>query len=616
MDALSGSRSLIEPGFALAHREPEPSSLMQPIVFGPHRGWLHEPVSPRFAGAVVLCAPVGRDERCVHRSMWLLAEQIAARGIPVLRYDHVGSGESLDLPPGADGWARWLEGVREAATCVRARTDAQALLLAGVRIGASLAAEAAVGTGADAIAMLAPVVNGRAWIRELRLGASMLGPRDLDRLGVAGGAEGDGLALSPATVAGIQGLDLRRLGATAPAVFLAARSDDSALAVHLRSLGAQVTCGTFDEYEALFRDAHANEAPQALFASLVHWIERLAAGWPKPAIARRTRASPILSAPEGEECAVTFGAGLWGVLTTPSFPRQPLAAVVLANTGGDPRAGIGGFAVAASRALAARGVSSLRFDFAGLGDSASVQGWRSHAFHTPRLEDFAAAVSLLREKGVSHIIAGGVCSCAYHAIRAAVADPRVEAVFAINPSHLTLRPDPPHNDREVRGWGGPFLRDFLSRAFSPGPWRRLLRGEIHAGAALTDLWRSFIGRWSARLDQTQTRALHADMKALSARGVCVRVIVGSADRALDELETHFGRDGRWLNRWPGLSAAIKPNMDHGLFFSDSRALALEDLVAFVDQVTLGRLSPRPTPSGAPVQADRRTGVQLAYPPST
>ena len=62
---------------------------IEPVVFDGCYGALHRPAAARSV-AVLLCAPVGRDARCAYRPLFLFAESLAARGFPVLRYDHLG----------------------------------------------------------------------------------------------------------------------------------------------------------------------------------------------------------------------------------------------------------------------------------------------------------------------------------------------------------------------------------------------------------------------------------------------------------------------------------------------------------------------------------------------
>ena len=235
------------------------ATCLEPVVFDGHIGALHlpKPQAPRGV-AVVLCPPVGRDARCAYRPLYLFAEALAAQGVPVLRYDHLGDGDSMPLDAQADCWPLWVAGVEQAAAFARAHTGAQRLVLAGLRIGASLAACAAHTVRPDGLMLLAPLPTGRGWVRELQAAASKVGaPQPAD-----GALEVDGLRLSSATVVALDDLDLRRLGPCGAEVFLAMPTPDPRLAV---SLGARVRSVPFDGYAELFREAHLNAPPGAVF---------------------------------------------------------------------------------------------------------------------------------------------------------------------------------------------------------------------------------------------------------------------------------------------------------------------------------------------------------------
>src|SRR6267378_4565458 len=71
----------------------------QPLYFGPEDrplfGWLHAPAAAsRPALGLVICNPFGNEAICAHRSLRHLAERAADAGIPALRFDYDGTGDS------------------------------------------------------------------------------------------------------------------------------------------------------------------------------------------------------------------------------------------------------------------------------------------------------------------------------------------------------------------------------------------------------------------------------------------------------------------------------------------------------------------------------------------
>lgn len=555
-----------------------------PIAFGGHAGWLHAPPADK-AGAlgVVLCAPLGRDARCAYRPLRLLAEQLAAAGVWVLRYDHLGTGDALDLPDeAADALPIWRKGVAAAIAELKALTGAERIVLVGLRFGAALAA--IEGAQADGLVLLAPVMRGRAWLRELTLSTAVMAPatRGAD---TARGLDADGLMLNPATVGAISQIDLARLEMAGRPIFVATQS--STVEAWAQAAGAAVA--PFEGFDALFDDSHSNRAPQAVFDAVTSWVTTTSA----QALVRPSRVPPPepaaarLYPPGGIEQPVTFGANLRGVLCSPAqgVARRPIA-VLIGNTGGDPRAGIGGFSTACARALAQAGVMSLRFDFAGLGDSPAADGDREHhIYETPRCADIEAARAFLVGEGARSVIVGGVCSGGYHVLRAALANPALAGMFVINTVVLAWRQGTSLalGERDQ----GRSTSAYLRRGVDPRTWLRLLRNGVDVPAVAKTLVLRLKERLAARSSQAPEARVRAGLKAMSDRGGRIRWIVGAEDPSLDALEANFGPGGRRLAALPGASVRIIEDLDHGLALSASRRKAQAELLAFLDELEAG-----------------------------
>ena len=133
------------------------------------------------------------------------------------------------------------------------------------------------------------------------------------------------------------------------------------------------------------------------------------------------------------EKVVTFGDddGLVGVLTVPATPRPGAPHVVLLNSGIIHRVGANRIHVRFARMLAELGVTTLRFDLSGIGDSARSTLPGSLADVVSR--DVTSAFSFLTdEHGASRFLLVGLCSGAYDAFQAALVEPRVAGVVLLD----------------------------------------------------------------------------------------------------------------------------------------------------------------------------------------
>lgn len=135
-----------------------------------------------------------------------------------------------------------------------------------------------------------------------------------------------------------------------------------------------------------------------------------------------------------KETVCQFGSdcGLVGILTQPSISTQfngPV--VVLLSAGLLHRAGPFRLYVSLARALAKVGVSSLRFDLSGIGDSDVSQLTASIEERT--LADISTAYDYLQDRhGIDRFVVGGLCSGADDAFRTCTHDERVVGSFQLD----------------------------------------------------------------------------------------------------------------------------------------------------------------------------------------
>jgi amino acid adenylation domain-containing protein len=153
----------------------EPAADPEPVFFGRGGSMLfgcfhpaHEPV--RAGRALVICQPFGQEYVRCHRLLRVLAASLARSGIPVLRFDYHGCGDS----PGENEDAtleRCIADVDEAVRFVRSRTRVSNVDLCGLRLGASIALQyAAAGRGGqiERLVLWEPIVRGEDFLVSMR----------------------------------------------------------------------------------------------------------------------------------------------------------------------------------------------------------------------------------------------------------------------------------------------------------------------------------------------------------------------------------------------------------------------------------------------------------------
>jgi pimeloyl-ACP methyl ester carboxylesterase len=511
----------------------------------------------------------------------MLADQFAAAGYPVLRFDYPGTGDSGDIE--GEPWAEWRQSVHAAADWLRRSTGARRVIFCGLRIGGTLAALAAA-SRADAagLILLAPVLRGHSYMRQLSIEAQLQN----------GAPAADGrldfheLHFSAQTVALIGKADLRHLRFSAGfpiAVF--AQSPSTVLTNCVESWtrsGAVVTAAGFDGLAPMLRHNLVEACDAADFAQLIDWVR--AAIPARPAGRPAQSNSAMLRLLGCTETPLRFGPDcrLFGMLCQPDHGQGKLA-VIITNAGRDPHYGFARFGVEFARRLAASGVASLRFDFAGLGDSLGPPGQEnllSHVFETDRTPDISAALDALEARGYRDFAIQGLCAGAYHGLHAAVADPRIATVLLINlPVFVWSAGDTIDFFNQKQLTAGHLLSQLSQRSW----WGRLIRGKVPLGtllrAQLVRQWRRIRATRLARLGRpTPAQRI---MNTLSARHARILFLVSPVDSAADMVREEFGAGGDWLRDYHGAVMKIVPGLDHQLSTPAMRQDAIALMLAFL-----------------------------------
>jgi alpha-beta hydrolase superfamily lysophospholipase len=532
-------------GQSLASTLGQPSARMRPVTFAGCFGWLHVGAAPGGSDtAAVLCRGIGRDGGTAHRSFRKLADHLAASGVPALRFDYRGTGDSRDAE-GEEAWDAWYESLCSAVDWARAATGARRVVLIGLRLGATLAACAASSRGDIAgLVLLEPVLRGKSYVTQLMVEARLRGPTaaPTDRL-ASDGLALDELYLGRDTLRLLSGIDLRTMSFGAGcAVSVFSRAPGSLLAAcetAWQDGGSPVTRSDFTGLEPMLRLCHlAADEPLADVAPILSWLRSVIRPQPAPA-PPAVPSSTALTLPGCTETPIRFGGEghLFGVLCRPSGGAASDLGVIIGNTGGDPHYGLARFSVELARRLACLGIASLRIDFAGLGDSlnpaSAGTGETTHTFAVDRTADLAAAADAMQRFGYRRFALNGLCSGAYHAYQGALADDRVVALLLVNLPWFKLGLD------------------------KPGPASAARRGT----------------------------------SCLSRRGASTLLMYSVDDPGLTVLERHFGPGGAALHDVPGVSVQIVPGLDHDLTGTAMRREAGDRMIAFLQRTMLAARPP-------------------------
>jgi pimeloyl-ACP methyl ester carboxylesterase len=562
---------------------------MTPVSFASCFGWYH-------AGGgncgIVICAALGHEDLCTHKSLRLMADHFAAQNYPTLRFDYAGTGDSLGSDREPERVEAWIKSIEAAVAWLRANAQLDKIVLAGLRFGSALAALAAERLGTiSGLVMLAPVVSGRAYMRELSTLSNLIHRSDADQASPATDLEIAGFLFTPETVKDISAIDLVSLRkAPAPEVLVIAIESQAAagrLAKSWSGLGSHVGQQVFNHYAEFMMDPAFSHYPVEAIQHMLTWLT--AHFDPGPCKAAY-QSIPYVPREENHfsEYPVFFQGDqtLFGMMCMPRDAACERPAIVYLNAGANHHIGWGRSTVEVCRRLAGLGLVSLRIDISAIGDSHDPDGGVSQLLYRDEsTKDVSAAIDWLETQGFRNITVIGLCAGAHLSFHTAVADPRVSRIVMVNLQKFVWH----QGDslivafRESYHSTGFYLRQLLV----PETWRRLSRGEINAQGIFTTLSarlqkkaKAIVSSIAARFGRetsSEIARVKDWMKALDRRHVQQCYVLSIGDAGLDELSLYKRIRGTRVKGSPYVSLAFIENADHNLSQHAARDVFVEIL---------------------------------------
>lgn len=253
-----------------------------PVVFDGTIGLFmpENPETRKRSAAVLFVSPWGFEEMCSRKFFRVAAEHFSDIGVPSLRFDYRGTGDALDFGALPARLETWENSIRAAAAKLKSLTGCDRIILIGQGLGATLAQR--IGSsidGVDSLVMLAPVLSGRAYLRELNMWSKIidadlgLGQQHVQaaKVQIAGLVMPEEIAaeLGKLNIASPQGLAAPRYLILERPV----RAEDTGFADALKALGADVEQKVFDGYDELVTNPLFAKTPMAVVELLTAWLK-------------------------------------------------------------------------------------------------------------------------------------------------------------------------------------------------------------------------------------------------------------------------------------------------------------------------------------------------------
>lgn len=573
--------------------------------------------------AVVMCPPFGWEEMCSHRARRTWARSLAENGIPTLRIDLPGAGDSSGGPHTPGRVAAWKDAVAGAAGWLRTERGASRVVAIGIGAGGLISVAAmCAGAPVDDLILWGVPARGRTLIRELRVYAGIVSARypgdeinplpDLGEL-PEGAIEATGFVMSAETAADLEAIDLTKLeipDAAGRRVILIERDSlgvDARLRAHLEEAGTAVTVLEASDYESLMAHPQEARAPVGTIRASIEWLTETGDPAPRgPADETVVRAVDVTTMP-GIGCAIRETAisltnrtgRSHAILSTPeSGPQAPICAVLL-NAGALRRTGPNRTWVELARRWASLGVPTVRIDFEGIGDSEGDEAALTsnvNLYSQAMTDETRDVLGQLADRDLpQRFVLVGLCSGAYWALHAALADERVAGAFLVNlysfywSEELVAERDRRETVAALRTG---ILKRIAAGGIRPYHIRRAMR-SIRGGRGL-----------SGSVEGEQATEVGLALDRLRDQGTEVLLALSGGEPLYDQFE----REGRIMKMatWPNVRLERMPSQDHMVRAPWAQALVHQHLDRSLRRV-LAASGVTPSQTGA-------AGESVACPP--
>ncbi len=543
---------------------------------------------------ILILPPFGHEALSSAKTLRLLAETLSSRGYPVLRIDFPGTGDSLGEEDCAGVVASRLTAALEAANWLRNIAGVEKLSVVGVRLGASTALNLAEAFAVHRLLLVAPVLSGRRYLRELQQMRA--------HYAIGGEAEGqaenefNGFSLSETSLAQLRALDVRKPASGhwhKAAVMSQAGPGAAQDLVDLWQASGRA--GELIPHCALadvLTDPVLADHPQAFLQTVSDWFGNAGDVSGPTFLPNPMR----LCGDTFVETAWRFGkdGALFGILCQPLTGASAGPALVLANTGANPRSGWGRQTTELARALASEGYTTFRIDLADIGESPALEGRPERVVYIEETgEDVLAAVRHLESLGFERPAIAGICSGAYAAFHAARQGADISGALMINLQKFYWR----EGDSLVLYKS---VNSYFEKLFSRAAWQRIFSGEanlrgvakmliVRVAGLLQARFAGLIGKFKARgetgeVRKEDVRSPRADIEAMLTRGVLVSMQFTRGDGGIDEMRGHLGTVGASVRNKGAFDYAVIAGADHNFSTAASRAKLLPVARTFLEKL--------------------------------
>ena len=488
---------------------------------------LHLPpsASPQDVG-VVICPPIGHEYVHTFRTFRKLADLLAEAGVPTIRFDYRGTGNSFGGKAECR-LANWIADIELQIDSLVSEFELRKVILVGFRLGAQLAASASTGRSNVSWVSWANVARPRSYVRELRALSRLSGYAQLKHDDLECG----GFVYSRRLLDEIAAIEDRAANSRAESTMFEINIGDNFF--HK------------DDYESMLLEPHYAQIPEQTIRAIVAKIGSLPDFGNPAQISGNAKSewrpvfdhSGVREELVGAETQLTAGVRC---LAANKHERSTRQIVIFPNAGSVHSMGPNRVYTFLARELARHGIDSFRFDLPNLGESVVMDAEHENEPYLANAPDVVRAVieQCRRSWGYESVTIAGLCSGSYNGFLAALesSGADVASLILINPLTFHWEPGMPFRLGSSLD-GAVYQSNHYARAsLSRSSWAKFLTGNVDYRALL---WFSLRQSWKTlceapkqlldRLRISRPTQLATQLESIAANNIRLVFVFSSRD---------------------------------------------------------------------------------------
>jgi pimeloyl-ACP methyl ester carboxylesterase len=547
---------------------------------------LHLPESGQTNGqGLVICNPFGHEYVHAHRSLKTLADLAAKRGVPTLRFDYVGTGDSQgNLVTDAD-IESFLHNIHCAVDFMKYSLGVSSIELLGLRLGASLAALYAERYSVDQLLLWAPCLSGRQFVREQKAIARLASFQQLSEQDYI---ESAGFILSSRFSTQLSSLhiDIARLNCAKLVVI--ERDDRDELADFNNtnlSVSYELRRLKTHGYQDMMAEPQDNKVPIETLQNIIATLfKKPFAGesYQTDKLQMKSQLGAVTEFENLVESIKIVNDQLVSIITlSRDRMNTRLPCLILVNSGSVHHVGPNRLYTELARNLAHCGYMVIRFDLQNLGESSFFQADQdNNPYPATSSDNIYSLIQFVKEfYQPEKIIIAGLCSGAHNAFHTPleIENSRdITEVIMINPLAFYRRPEKFIDNQGHQAFARD-LSQYRKSVFSLSKWKKFLSGKVSLSYILRFVVKGFSGifnllviRLLRLLGIQRVTQLGQDLLRYKSMSIPLTFIIAEQDPGKTLLHQSGGNTVRQLLKEQSIRLYDIPSADHTFSTSESR----------------------------------------------